>query len=221
MPSIVKILISGIIIGIAIAAPMGPSGMLVIQRAISRGRLSAFMTGLGVGLSDIFYCLLTGFCLSFISGFVTENQCIIEIAGSLVIVAFALYLIMRKPKLRLSKSGVSSPKSHYMADLAAGFGLTIINPLIVLFIIGLYSRFHFSETAVLFHQYLVGYIGIFIGGTLWWLGLTTLVGRLRNRFTLRSMMRLNRVIGIVLLAMASLGIYRGGSTRPSHHENIP
>lgn len=208
MVNLIRIFICGIIIGVLIAAPMGPSGMLVIQRTISRGRLSAFITGIGVGISDMFYCLLTGFCLSFVSTFIEKNQSLIEIFGSIVIITFALYLILRKPNLKLSKSGVSVGKSHYVADFIAGFGITIINPLIVLLIIGLYSRFHFGE-ATFFHQYLAGYSGIFVGGALWWLGLTTLIGIWRNKFTLRSMLRLNRTIGVALLLMACAGIYRG------------
>ncbi|MCI9285723.1 MAG: LysE family translocator [Muribaculaceae bacterium] len=54
------IMLRGILIGILVSAPMGPIGMLCIQRTLSRGRWPAFFTGVGAGVSDLVYCLLTG-----------------------------------------------------------------------------------------------------------------------------------------------------------------
>ena len=61
-------------IGVLISAPMGPIGMLVIQRTLSKGRWPAFFTGLGAALSDLVYCLLSGLCLSFITDFINRTQ---------------------------------------------------------------------------------------------------------------------------------------------------
>jgi hydroxypyruvate reductase len=61
---------------------MGPVGILCIQRTLNKGRWSGFYTGVGAALSDIFYCLLTGFGLSFIEGFLDRHQEIIQIIGS-------------------------------------------------------------------------------------------------------------------------------------------
>ncbi len=55
-----QIITSGLLIGIFISAPMGPIGMLVIQRTLNKGRHAAFFTGIGAALSDLTYCLLTG-----------------------------------------------------------------------------------------------------------------------------------------------------------------
>ena len=60
METFVNILWSGVLIGIFVSAPMGPIGMLVIQRTMSKGRKPAFFTGIGAALSDLTYSLLTG-----------------------------------------------------------------------------------------------------------------------------------------------------------------
>lgn len=76
----------GIAIGVIISAPMGPVGILCIQRTLEKGRATGFFTGVGAAISDLFYCLLTGFCLSFIEDFLKANQNLIQIIGSIVLV---------------------------------------------------------------------------------------------------------------------------------------
>ena len=79
MESFVYIMFRGLAIGILISAPMGPIGMLCIQRTLNKGRWPAFFTGLGAAFSDLIYCLLTGLCMSFVTDFVDTNRLILQI----------------------------------------------------------------------------------------------------------------------------------------------
>lgn len=97
MASFLYIVLRGMAIGLLISAPMGPIGMLCIQRTLNKGRWPAFFTGVGAALSDLIYCLLTGLCLSFITDFVETNQLLLQIIGSLVLAAFAFYLFRKNP----------------------------------------------------------------------------------------------------------------------------
>ncbi len=63
MEELLYMVLRGIIIGVVISAPMGPVGIFCIQRTLDKGRLSGFYTGVGAAISDLIYCLLTGFCL--------------------------------------------------------------------------------------------------------------------------------------------------------------
>ena len=135
------IIIRGLAIGILISAPMGPIGMLCIQRTLDKGKFPAFFTGVGAALSDIFYCLLTGLGLSFITDFIETHQILLKIIGSLVIIAFGIYLIKKNPSRSLKKPTAQS--NTYWSDIVSGFFLTLSNPLILFFIIGLFARFNF------------------------------------------------------------------------------
>lgn len=97
MDQLIHILTSGLLIGIFISAPMGPVGMLVIQRTLNKGRLPALFTGIGAAISDLTYALLTGFGMSFVTDLVTRNQLMLQILGSLVLIAFAIYLFRKNP----------------------------------------------------------------------------------------------------------------------------
>ena len=193
-----------IAIGILISAPMGPIGMLIIQRTLSKGRWPAFFTGVGAGLSDLVYCLMTGFCLSFITGFIDRHQFAIQIVGGIVLAAFGAYLFSKNPTRALKPSEQTT--NNYWSDTVSGFFLTFSNPLILFFIIGLFARFNFLLPEYEAHHYIVGYLLIFVGALVWWYIITFLVSRLRKRFNLRSLWLINRIIGIILLGMALVGV---------------
>lgn len=129
MESLLYIVIRGIAIGILISAPMGPIGMLCIQRTLNKGRWPAFFTGMGAALSDLIYCLLTGLGLSFITDFIETNQLLLQIIGSIVLAAFAFYLFRKNPARQLT-TPQDSPNT-YWKDFVTGFLLTFSNPLIL------------------------------------------------------------------------------------------
>lgn len=204
MEQILYIIPRGLAIGALISAPMGPIGMLVIQRTLSKGRWPAFFTGLGAALSDLVYCLLTGFCLSFITDFIDAHQFIIQVVGSIVLAAFGLYLFRKNPTRSLKTA--DNVATNYWGDFATGFLLTFSNPLILFFIIGLFARFNYILPEFLFYHHILAYTAIFCGALLWWYGVTSLVARLGRRINVRSLKLINRIIGIVLIGMAAVGV---------------
>lgn len=203
----IHILTSGLLIGIFVSAPMGPIGMLVIQRTLNKGRLPALFTGMGAALSDITYCLLTGLGLSFVTDFINDNELLLQILGSVVLAAFAFYLFRKNPAIALKKPD-RAPES-YWKDFATGFLFTFANPLILFFIIGLFARFNFLLPEFRYYHYILGYLSIFAGALAWWWLITFFVNKVRSHFNVRSLWVLNRVIGLVLLAMAVVGLYKG------------
>ncbi len=197
------ILPRGVAIGALISAPMGPIGMLVIQRTLSKGRWPAFFTGLGAALSDLVYCLLTGFCLSFITGFIDRHQLMITIFGSIVLILFGIFLYRKKQTGVIKNNSVNA--NNFWSDFGTGFLLTFSNPLILFFIIGLFARFNFILPEFNIEHYCAGYLSIFLGAIAWWYGITLLVSRLRSKLNVRTVGIINKVIGILLIAMGVFG----------------
>lgn len=194
----------GIAIGILISAPMGPVGILCIQRTLDKGRRTGFYTGIGAAFSDLLYCLLTGFGLSFIEDFIDRNQNVIQLAGSAVLIGFSFYLFNKK-----TVSVVAAPVNaggNPKKNILAGFLFTFSNPLILFLIIGLFARFSFLVPDIQFYHYIVGFISIIAGAIGWWWFVTFSVDKVRAHFNLRSMFIANRVIGGVILLFAIVGI---------------
>lgn len=194
----------GIAIGVFISAPMGPVGMLCIQRTLDRGRRAGLFTGIGAAISDLLYCLLTGFGLSFIEAFLERNQNVIQLLGSVVLIAFGLYLWRKNPARALRKQ--AAPQRSDKKNVLTGFLFTFSNPLILFLIIGLFARFNFLLPEIHFYQYVFGFLFIFLGAVAWWYGVTYLVHKVRQHFNVRSMWLINRVIGAVIMLFGIVGI---------------
>lgn len=207
MESFGQIIISGFLIGVLVSAPMGPVGMLIIQRTLNKGRWAAFFTGIGAAFSDVFYCLLTGLGLAFITDFIESHAFLLQVFGSLVLVAFAIYLFQKNPARALRKR--TENKTTFLKDIGTGFLFTFSNPLILFFIIGLFGRFNFLLPEYQYYHYTVGYAMIFAGALVWWFLITFIINKIRAHFNVRSMWLLNRIIGTILIIMAVVGIYKG------------
>ena len=92
MDLVLYTIIRGLAIGILVSAPMGPIGVLCIQRTLNKGRWSGFVTGLGASISDLGYAVLTGLGMSIVIDFIETNEYLIQILGSLVLAGFGAYL---------------------------------------------------------------------------------------------------------------------------------
>ncbi len=199
----------GIAIGVLISAPMGPVGILCIQRTLDKGRRCGFYTGVGAAISDLFYCLVTGFGISFIEEFLERNQNVIQIVGSLVLVAFAVYLFRKNPAGSIKKPEGMADTRSVKKDILGGFLFTFSNPLILFLIIGLFARFNFAMPDIRFYHYIIGFVFIFAGALSWWWLVTYFVDKVRGHFNLRSMWLINRIIGGVILLFALVGMVTG------------
>lgn len=201
----------GVAIGILVSAPMGPVGILCIQRTLFKGRRTGLYTGIGAALSDLIYCILTGFGLSFIEEFLERNKNIIQLAGSAVLIAFAIYLFKKNPAASLKTQSEEAELISPHKNILGGFLFTFSNPLILFLIIGLFARFNFTIPEISFYYYIAGYIAIFAGAVLWWEFVTFSVNKLRAHFNVRSMWLINRIIGVIIILFAFVGIYTGVS----------
>ena len=200
----IAIILTGFLIGILVSAPMGPVGMLCIQRTLNKGRWHGFVTGLGATLSDVIYAALTVTGMGFVIPFVEDNQTPLQLIGSLVIGIFGYYIYRSNPVKGLKKR--KEKKLSYTQDFVTAFLLTFSNILIVLLYIGLFARFNFvhSEHSVL--QLLLGLSSVGVGAIAWWFGITYLIAKLKKWFNIRGIWVLNRAVGSVIILLSLLGI---------------
>lgn len=201
-------ILTGIFIGICVSAPVGPLGILCIQRTISRGRWHGIVTGLGATTSDLIYALLVGYGMTFIVSFIETHQTIIQIAGSVIIGIFGLQIFFKKPQSRHHrKIGHSHPvsKGDLFSDYITAFALCFSNPLIIFLFIGLFARFSIIESANPVKT-ITGMTSILLGATLWWFILTMLIGIFRDKFKERGLSILNKITGSVLTILSIAGI---------------
>jgi threonine/homoserine/homoserine lactone efflux protein len=202
--TIFDILIKGIIIGVVVSAPLGPVGVLCIQRTLNKGRWYGFVTGLGAALSDIAYALLTGYGMSFVFDLIKNNIFYLQLFGSIMLLLFGIYTFRSNPVRSLRPS--SGSKGSYLHNFITAFLVTLSNPLIIFLFIGLFARFAFVQKDVLLIETFTGYAAIVLGALSWWLGITFFVNKVRTKFNLRGIWILNRVIGSIVIVVSVVAL---------------
>lgn len=204
LETIFDILWKGILIGVIVSAPLGPVGVLCIQRTLNKGRWYGFVTGLGATLSDICYALFTGYGMSFVFDYVNKNIFYLQLLGSIMLLVFGIYTFRSNPVQSIRP--VSANKGTYFHNFLTAFFVTLSNPLIIFLFIGLFARFAFVSEGVLVFEAVLGYVAIALGAIAWWLGITYFVNKVRKQFNLRGIWILNRIIGSIVAIVALVGL---------------
>lgn len=204
--TILEIVIKGMIIGIVASAPMGPVGVLCIQRTLNKGRAYGLVTGTGAALSDILYALLTGYGLSFIYDIISNQATLfwLQIVGASIMFVFGLHTFRTNPMK--NTRNVSRNKSSLLQNGVTGFFITLSNPTIIFLFLGLFTPLNFMLPEQPFFMQCIGYLSIFGGALLWWFFITYAVSKLRVHFDVRGIRVINRVIGAVVMVGSLIGI---------------
>ncbi len=202
--TILDLLVKGFIVGVVVSAPLGPVGVLCIQRTLNKGRWFGFVTGLGAAMSDIGYALITGYGMSFMDEIIVKHQMVLQLAGSIMLLCFGVYTFRSNPVKSLRPT--SSNRGSLLHNFLTAFFVTLSNPLIIFLFIGLFARFSFVLPGSLIGFQLVGYLAIVLGAVTWWLGITYFVNKVRTRFNVRGIWILNRIIGVVVMIASVIGI---------------
>jgi threonine/homoserine/homoserine lactone efflux protein len=195
----IQLVVAGLIIGIVVAAPMGPVNILVIQRAVARGFSGGLAAGLGAVLGDGMLAFIAAFSLTAVSDLMIDYSLWIQVIGGLILLAFGVALFMARPVLEVAPEDRSSLSRH-MGIIPQTFVLTVSNPGAILGMLaifgGLGSWIGGLDSYV---EALIVVASVMGGSLLWWLGLSELIAIIRHRLTEGRLRMVNRFTGSVLL----------------------
>jgi len=201
------ILIQGIIIGFSIAAPIGPIGIICIRRTLAGGTLAGFISGLGAATADMVYGAVAAYGLTIVSAFLISQSFWLRFFGGLFLVFLGVKTMLSSPKAENSPDLVQVSKRSLFGNYFSTFILTVSNPLTILsfsaVFAGFGSRFLHSQD---FSVASLMVLGIFIGSASWWSLLTSLTGLFKNRITRSTMIWINRIAGILILAFGIVAL---------------
>ena len=196
----------GALIGIVVAAPVGPVNVLCIQRAIARGFWGGMAAGLGAMLGDGLIALCAALGVGSISGAVTTHRAVIQVIGGLALAAFGARMVMAPAVIELSDgpNGSAGTLFDYAWDIPKTFFLTITNPGAVL---GLFAIFGGVSTYVEVANRtdaLVMVAAVMGGSLAWWIWLSSVIGRMRHRISPSWLALINTRAGYLLIAFGLL-----------------
>ncbi len=191
----VHLLIEGIVIGFVVAVPVGPLGLLCINRALSLGPASGFFSGLGVATADALAAGIAALGISLISTFLLGHQMLLRLVGGLILcyLGFKIY--------RTNPSEESSPASNInglLSAYATTFLLTFSNPVTILSFMAIYAGWGVESLSGHYLAAAVLTLGVFIGSTLWWVVMFLGLTAYRDRFNAQLLGCIHRISGAVI-----------------------
>ena len=203
---IVNLVFKGILIGIIASAPMGPVGILCIQRTLNKGRWYGFVTGIGAAVSDILYAMITGLGMSVVVDMINDShtQFLLQILGSIILLFFGLFCFRSDPTKNMHRSG--HQKGSLFHNGLTAFLVTFSNPLIIFLFMALFAQFSF---VVPNHplEMMLGFLSIPFGALLWWYGLTWIVDKVRAFFNIEGIIIINKVIGSLVILFSVIILF--------------
>lgn len=185
----------GLVIGVSIAAPVGPIGVLCIRRTLAEGRAAGFVSGMGAATADAIYGFIAAFGLTFISGFLISQQSWIRLIGGL----FLLYLGVKTLLAPVADRPAQVEGRGLIGDYASTFFLTLTNPMTILAFAAVFAGLGVGEAQSDYLAAALTVLGVFLGSALWWLTLSTLVALFRQRIGPGVLLWVNRISGLLIL----------------------
>jgi threonine/homoserine/homoserine lactone efflux protein len=202
MITAIEILLKGVLLGLAVSMPLGPIGIILINRTIKRGFLSGFFSGLGLGTADTLLAVLSALGFTVIIGFIQEERFIITIISGVIVIGVGIKVLFSNP-VKDFRDREKSEKSLWR-DFYSVFVLSITNPYTILIFVAFFSGIHIQGKIrpALVPFFLIP--GVFIGAMAWWVSLSYFLSRFKKKIRLRVIVRINRLGGIVIIIIGIL-----------------
>lgn len=192
----------GLILGFAVAAPVGPIGLLCIRRSLALGSRHGFATGLGAAAADTFYGVVAGFGLTAISSALISQRFWIQLIGGFFLAYIGLKTFFSKPGSKQAEAESSTLLGSFLSSLF----LTVTNPMTILSFVAAFAGLGLADANGSYLTASALVVGVFIGSTAWWLILSSISGLFRKKVTSSALVWVNRVSGAVILALAVVAL---------------
>ena len=196
------VFVRGLVVGLAVAAPVGPLGVLCIRRTLAAGRLVGLATGLGAATADAFYGGVAAFGVTVISSLLLSQQVWIRLLGGLFLCYLGVKTIAAAPAERAAATAGPTPLRAYLSAVA----LTLANPPTILSFAAIFAGLGMGTTGKATGAAVVLVLGVLVGSALWWVLLCSGVALVRARVTPRLLRWINRLSGAMLVAFGVVAL---------------
>jgi threonine/homoserine/homoserine lactone efflux protein len=199
------LILSGVVMGLIAAVPIGPVNLICIRRTFAFGPLNGFVSGLGAAMGDGIFAAIMGFGLTWIAQLIEGYATIIELIGGAMMVWMGYKTFVSPPLPRCQYDKPDQEGTNLARAMISTFALTITNPVTLLsFGVMFASLGGLAGGAGSFHD--AGFVvaGVVGGSAGWWLALTTVIGLFHAKIDEKAMRMINRVCGILVVGCGSV-----------------
>lgn len=197
-------MLKGFLVGVSASAPIGPIAILVVQKSLSKGRKSGFVTGLGASVVDTMYAFIAIFALAFAQKFIDDHRNIIYLVGGVVLIIVGLNMALSDPFRKIKADGSSSVSPK---DFGQALAVGLSNPMAIFVMFTLFAFFGLANDAP--HNWRVTPIilSVSLGSVTYWFSVSWLLSRFRKSFKMNTILWISRITGaiVVIIGIALLG----------------
>ena len=195
------LIMSGVVMGLIAAVPIGPVNLICIRRSFAFGPLNGFVSGLGAALGDGIFAAIMGFGLTWIAQMIEGYATIIELTGGAMMVWMGYRTFISPPVPRCLDTKTDGERTNLVRAMVSTFALTITNPVTLLSFGVMFAGLGgLAGGAGSFND--AGFVvaGVVAGSTGWWLALTTIIGIFHTRIDEKAMRLINQACGALVTA---------------------
>jgi threonine/homoserine/homoserine lactone efflux protein len=199
----IHLLFKGAMMGLVVAVPVGPLGLLCINRALSRGPWYGLLSGLGVATADALAGGIAALSISLVSQFLVDHQFLFRLTGGVFLCYLGYEIYRDHAKQELPRTRIVN---GLLGTYVTTFLLTFSNPVTILSFVAIYAGWHVQSMGGHYVEAAVFAVGVFIGSASWWVALFLGLTVFRDRFNLRLLWWIHRIsgIGIAVFGMVLL-----------------
>jgi len=165
------IIINGFIFGLVLAAPVGPVGVLCVQRTLSEGRMHGLLSGLGAAVGDAIYGAIAAFGVSAVQLWISDHQVSLRTIGGILLLLLAAKTLILRSNRKNQKNVGKLHTENLLQDFVSTFLLAITNPITILTFAGLFVTLGSTDVGDSINNAALLVFGVFIGSALWWFAL--------------------------------------------------
>ncbi|MEG0468094.1 MAG: LysE family transporter [Mucinivorans sp.] len=192
----------GIIAGLMASIPLGPIGVLCIQRTLGVSHRAGFVSGIGAATADTIFATLAIFALVWVNGFIARYEIWVEAIGGLLIVVFGLTIFLKK----IRRPGTVPRRGSDLSNFSTVLFVTLPNPAYFLVFVTIFAAMGVGGAEATTMQKWMIVMGVFIGGSAWWFLLTWVVNKFRKKFTLHSLWWMNKISGGLIMLLGAYAV---------------
>ena len=194
------IILEGILVGFAVAAPVGPVAVVTIERTLAYGLKAGLAVGLGAAVADTILGAFAGFGLTVVAELIEQNRDVLRLVGGAILITLGVVLIASRAKTK--RRDITA--ADLLHAFTSAFVITISNPITIFAFLAIFAGLGFTEAAATPGLAALLVAGIFLGACLWWLSLAGMVSLFQDRVSDRTVAALKGGAGYLILGF---GLY--------------
>ncbi len=187
-------LLKGLIIGFAMAIPIGPVGVMCIRKTLAEGHSRGLIIGLGAATADALYGSLAAFGLTFVSDLIADNEFWVRLIGG----ALLLFLGIRTFRAKRKDPIMPFDNKGFWGSYVSAFVIAVTNPVTVFAFIAVFAAFGLGHKLNVFSAGILVF-GVFAGSGLWFLTLGFVATFFRKKLDSAGLRWVNKIAGVLII----------------------